>query len=137
ARHAALVNCLIEYCRRHELSLRGVFTDREVSTAVRSPAFVGLLEALGLPETYGVVVPALSHMGPKRIAGDRRRQIAAAGIRLIVVRTTGAGPAPSLGECLGHHQQEVRDARSYCAAQRPYGHGHSDPSLNAHDQPQP
>lgn len=37
ARHAALVDCLTEYCRRHELTLCGVFTDREATVAVRSP----------------------------------------------------------------------------------------------------
>ncbi|MFF2465289.1 hypothetical protein [Streptomyces mirabilis] len=29
ARHAALVGCLTEYCRQHELTLCGVFTERE------------------------------------------------------------------------------------------------------------
>jgi hypothetical protein len=87
ARHAALVDCLAEYCRRHELALCGVFTDRDATRAIRSPAFVGLVDALELPDTYGAVVPALSHLGPKGIGTERKRQIAATGTRLIVVRS--------------------------------------------------
>ncbi|MFF4567851.1 hypothetical protein [Streptomyces sp. NPDC001435] len=138
ARHAALIGCLAEYCRRHELSLRGVFTDREVAVAVRSPAFVGLLDALGLPDTYGVVVPALSHMGPKHIAGPRRRQIAATGSGLIVVRITRptAGPTHPLGEFSSLRHQGIPDVHSSCAAKRIHSHGHVGPSLNAHDQSQ-
>ncbi|MEU4054020.1 MULTISPECIES: hypothetical protein [Streptomyces] len=86
ARHAALVGCLTEYCRQHELTLCGVFTDREATVAVRSPAFVGLLDALELPDTYGAVVPSLSHLGPRRVVSERQRQITATDTRLIVVR---------------------------------------------------
>ncbi|MFH9860716.1 hypothetical protein [Streptomyces sp. NPDC017202] len=86
ARHAALVGCLTEYCRQHELALSGVFTDREATVGVRSPAFVGLLDALELPDTYGAVVPVLSHLGPKRVVSERQRQITATDTRLIVVR---------------------------------------------------
>ncbi|WP_435224340.1 hypothetical protein [Streptomyces sp. Tue6028] len=98
ARHAALVDCLAEYCHRHELTLCGVFTDRE-ATIVRSPAFVGLLDALELPYTYGTVAPALSHLGPRPIAAERRRQIATTSTRLIVVRSIRAtrGSVPSIG----------------------------------------
>ena len=98
ARHAALVDCLAEYCHRHELTLCGVFTDREATVAVRSPAFVGLLDALELPDIYGTVVPALSHLGPRRIATERKRQITATNTRLIVVRSIRAttGSVPSL-----------------------------------------
>ncbi|WP_406414695.1 hypothetical protein [Streptomyces sp. NBC_01614] len=99
-RHAALVGCLTEYCRQHELTLCGVFTDRDAAVAVRSPAFVGLLDALELPETYGAVVPALSHLGPKRVAGERKRQITVSSARLIVVRSTTrrtTASVPSLG----------------------------------------
>ncbi|WP_254409792.1 hypothetical protein [Streptomyces sp. AC495_CC817] len=87
ARHTALVDCLADYCRRHELTLCGVFTDREATSAVRSPAFVGLLDALELPDTYGSVIPALSHLGPKRVAAERKRQIAATSTRLVVIRS--------------------------------------------------
>ncbi|EKX62255.1 hypothetical protein STRIP9103_04709 [Streptomyces ipomoeae 91-03] len=99
ARHAALLDCLADYCRRHELTLCGVFTDRETTLAARSPAFVGLLDALELPDSYGAVIPALSHLGPKRIARERRRQIDATSTRLVVVRaatsTIGHGTALS------------------------------------------
>jgi hypothetical protein len=88
ARHSALVGCLAEYCRQHELILCGVYTDREATVAVRTAAFVGLLDALQLPETYGAVVPALSHLGPSRLADERMRQMAATGTRLITVRPT-------------------------------------------------
>jgi hypothetical protein len=66
--------------------LCGVFTDRDATVIVRSPAFVGLLDALELPDAYGAVVPALSHLGPKGLGTERKRQITAAGARLIVVR---------------------------------------------------
>ncbi|WP_046728772.1 hypothetical protein [Streptomyces humi] len=85
-RHTALVDCLTEYCDRHELALCGVFTERDRTVVIRSPAFVGLLDALELPDAYGAVVPALSHLGPKGLGTERERQIAATGTRLIVVR---------------------------------------------------
>ncbi|MFI7140842.1 hypothetical protein ACIBQ5_24850 [Streptomyces massasporeus] len=94
ARHAALVDCLTEYCRRHELALCGVFTDRDATVAIRSPAFVGLVDALELPDMYGTVLPALSHLGPKGIGADRKRQIAAMGARLIVVRSSSRPRGP-------------------------------------------
>ncbi|KFG05946.1 hypothetical protein IQ61_27430 [Streptomyces scabiei] len=87
ARHTALADCLTEYCRSHELTLSGVFTDREPAVAIRAPAFVGLLDALELPDTYGVLVPALGHLGPRPVAAERKRQITATGVRLIVVRS--------------------------------------------------
>jgi hypothetical protein len=85
-RHTALVDCLTEYCDRHELTLCGVFTERDATVIIRSPAFVGLLDALELPDAYGAVVPALSHLGPKGLITERKRQMTAAGARLIVVR---------------------------------------------------
>ncbi|WP_405746346.1 hypothetical protein [Streptomyces canus] len=87
-RHTALVDCLTDYCDRHELALCGVFTERDRTVAIRSPAFVGLLDALELPDTYGAVVPALSHLGPKGLGAERERQITATGARLIVVRSS-------------------------------------------------
>lgn len=98
-RHAALVDCLTEYCGRHELALCGVFTERDTTVVARSPAFVGLLDALELPHAYGAVVPTLSHLGPKGLGTERKRQITAAGARLIVVRhlTPTAGSTSSLG----------------------------------------
>ncbi|MFF9178159.1 hypothetical protein [Streptomyces sp. NPDC014793] len=85
-RHAALVDCLTEYCDRHELALCGVFTERDSTVINRSPAFVGLLDLLELPDAYGAVVPALSHLGPKDLGTERKRQITASGARLLVVR---------------------------------------------------
>ncbi|MFC8345850.1 hypothetical protein [Streptomyces sp. NPDC057280] len=97
-RLTALTGCLAEYCRRHELTLCGVFTDREPAVAIRSPAFVGLLDALDLPDTYGTVIPALGHLGPRPVAAERKRRIAATGARLITVRSTRptASDAPSV-----------------------------------------
>ena len=87
ARHTALAGCLTEYCRSHELTLCGVFTDREPAVAVRAPAFIGLLDALQLPDAYGVLVPVLGHLGPGPVAAERKRQITATGARLIMVRS--------------------------------------------------
>ncbi|MGW6145577.1 hypothetical protein [Streptomyces sp. NPDC055140] len=86
ARHAALAASLTEYCRSHELQLSGVFTDRDVSSGPDSAAFTGLLDVLVLPDVYGVIAPAMSHMGPKAIATERGRKIEAAGSRLLLVR---------------------------------------------------
>lgn len=98
-RHAALVDCLTEYCDRHELALCGVFTERDSTVITRSPAFVGLLDVLELSDAYGAVVPALSHLGPKGLGTERERQITAIGARLIVVRplTPTTGSPSSLG----------------------------------------
>ncbi|MFG2948337.1 hypothetical protein [Streptomyces adustus] len=95
ARHAALVGCLTDYCRRHELDLCGVFTDREPESVERSPAFTGLLDALALAGIYGTVVPALSHLGPQRVAVERKQRIAATGSCLIVVRASGRPRRPA------------------------------------------
>ncbi|OMI33698.1 hypothetical protein [Streptomyces sparsogenes] len=83
ARQEALTASLAEYCRQHELQLSGVFTERSASATV---AFTGLLDVLALPDTYGVVLPAESHLGPKRIAADQARRIEAAGARLLLIR---------------------------------------------------
>lgn len=115
ARQIALTASLAEYCRQHELLLSGVFTDRTATAGPISPAFTGLLDVLALPGTYGVVLPAVSHLGPKAIATERKRLIDAALARLLLVReprsaghghssppTTGRlhhrspGPAPAL-----------------------------------------
>ncbi|WP_395369758.1 ATP-binding protein [Streptomyces tubercidicus] len=52
---------LAEYCRSHELVLSGLFTERSATNG--SGAFTGLLDVLALPDTYGVVAPAASHLG--------------------------------------------------------------------------
>ncbi|MER5465449.1 hypothetical protein ABT010_33120 [Streptomyces sp. NPDC002668] len=86
AREIALSASLAEYCRQHELLLSGVFTDRTPTGGLASAAFTGLLDVLVLPDGYGVVLPALSHLGPKAIAAERERQLEAAGARLLLVR---------------------------------------------------
>ncbi|MER7693078.1 hypothetical protein [Streptomyces sp. NPDC097610] len=86
ARHDALVGSLAEYCRSHELHLSGVFTDRDAAAGPASAAFTGLLDVLALPDVYGVIAPALSHLGPKAIAAERGRRIEGVGSRLLLVR---------------------------------------------------
>ncbi|MEK9518201.1 hypothetical protein MIU24_02095 [Streptomyces venezuelae] len=104
ARQMALSEALAEYCRQHELTLSGVFTERD-SGSGPAAAFTGLIDVLELPDTYGVVLPAASHLGPKDIAAPRQAQIAAADARLLLVRApgrrrpvghgpTGSGPVP-------------------------------------------
>ncbi|WNF27817.1 hypothetical protein RI138_13840 [Streptomyces sp. C11-1] len=85
ARQESLLASLAEYCHRHELQLSGLFTDRDAAGSA-SAAFTGLLDVLGLPDVYGVVAPAMSHLGPKAIAAERGRQIESAGARLLLVR---------------------------------------------------
>lgn len=86
ARQEALLASLAEYCRSHELELSGVFTEREANTGPGSAAFTGLLDVLILPDVYGVLAPAASHLGPKAIAAERGRRIEAVGSRLLLVR---------------------------------------------------
>ncbi|MBY8889323.1 hypothetical protein K7472_31440 [Streptomyces sp. PTM05] len=86
ARQTALRASLVDYCRTHELQLSGVFMDRYVTTEPRSAAFTGLLDALALPDVYGVVAPALSHLGPKHVAAERNRWIETTGARLLLAR---------------------------------------------------
>ncbi|MFE5851737.1 hypothetical protein ACFQ61_00720 [Streptomyces sp. NPDC056500] len=86
ARQDALVASLAEYCRSHELQLSGVFTDRAASAGPASAAFTGLLDVLALPDVYGVITPAMAHLGPKAIAAERGRRIEAVGSRLLLVR---------------------------------------------------
>ncbi|MGW7459050.1 hypothetical protein [Streptomyces sp. NPDC054797] len=103
-RQMALNEALAEYCRQHELRLSGVFTERDTDSGP-SAAFTGLIDVLELPDTYGVVLPAASHLGPKDIAAPRQARITAAGARLLLVRgpsrrrsadhgPTGPGSAP-------------------------------------------
>ncbi|MEV5509820.1 hypothetical protein [Streptomyces orinoci] len=91
AREVALKRSLVEYCRQHELSLSGVFTERV--TTVNSAAFTGLMDALAVPGTYGVVLSSASHLGPRAIAAARGKRLAAAGARLLLVRKELPGPA--------------------------------------------
>lgn len=86
ARQAALTASLAEYCRSHELQLSGIFTDRDTAAGPSPTAFTGLLDVLALPDVYGVVVPAMSHLGSKAIAAERGRRIEVAGSRLLLIR---------------------------------------------------
>ncbi|MGW1196521.1 hypothetical protein ACWD4B_11800 [Streptomyces sp. NPDC002536] len=106
ARAAALELSLAEYCRQHELSLCGLFTERIVT--VNSAAFTGLMDVLDVPGTYGVVLPSAPHLGPKGIAAGRRQRITATGARLLLARkdtpvqTRRRHPGP--GNCPSRHR---------------------------------
>ncbi|MFJ6760210.1 hypothetical protein ACIQNK_34945 [Streptomyces sp. NPDC091273] len=104
ARQMALNEALAEYCRQHELTLSGVFTERETGSG-QSAAFTGLMDVLEVPDTYGVVLPAASHLGPRDIAALRQARITETGARLLLVRGPGrrrpaghgaAGQGPAL-----------------------------------------
>lgn len=103
ARQDALSQALAEYCLQHELLLAGVFTEREPAMgAHRSPAFTGLLDVLAVPGVYGVVVPTLSHLGPRANARQRQRKITGLGVRLMLVRDAARS-----------HRSGERTTRSY------------------------
>lgn len=90
ARRRALSAVLDEYCRAHELKMAALFIEH-APTDFYSPAFVGLLGTLTLPDAYGVVIPCFSHLGPSRTAAERARIILGLGARLMQVRL----PAPT------------------------------------------
>ncbi|ARZ72592.1 hypothetical protein SMD11_7016 [Streptomyces albireticuli] len=100
-REKALEESLAEYCRQHELTLSGLFTERVAEA--NSAAFTGLIDALGVPGTYGIVLPSASHLGPKAIAAVRSKRIAATGARMLLVRRgtpsqqREIGSVPALG----------------------------------------
>ncbi|MEV8333034.1 hypothetical protein OG501_17095 [Streptomyces niveus] len=88
ARRRALAESLVLYCSQHELTLCGVFTEADSAARdIRSPAFMGLLDVLALPDAYGLVVPARSHLGPRHVAAERERQIADLDVRLMMIRS--------------------------------------------------
>jgi len=118
ARHTALAETLAEYCRQHELTMCGVFTERGTGTSKEAPhaAFVGLLDVLALPETYGVVLPAVSHLGPKAIADEREKLIIAAGARLLLAR--GASQ-PRQGRAVAFADHDPAAPRSSARKGRP------------------
>ncbi|MFI9210192.1 hypothetical protein ACIGW7_18895 [Streptomyces sp. NPDC053253] len=103
ARQDALHDALVDYCRRHELALHGVFTERTAGTE-RSAAFTGLLDVLELHGTYGVVLPALSHLGPKAIAAPRQARITTSGAQLLLIR----GPRTASSGPTGHRPGRAR-----------------------------
>ncbi|WP_244941882.1 hypothetical protein [Streptomyces rubrogriseus] len=86
ARREALVASLADYSLGHELTLSGIFAERTAGAGAGSASFTGLLDALALPDVYGVLAPALSHLGPRAIAAERGRRIEAVGSRLLLVR---------------------------------------------------
>ncbi|MFI6941956.1 hypothetical protein ACIBI4_22015 [Streptomyces sp. NPDC050418] len=87
ARRRALTESLSLYCSQHELTLCGVFTEADaLARDIRSPAFIGALDALAMPDAYGLVVPARNHLGPRHIAAERERQIADLDVRLMMIR---------------------------------------------------
>ncbi|MET9647103.1 hypothetical protein [Streptomyces syringium] len=91
AREAALEQSLAEYCRRHELILSGLFTERVIE--VTSAAFTALMDTLEVPGVYGVVLPSASHLGPKAIAQVRGKRITETGTHLLMARKRTPGPA--------------------------------------------
>ncbi|WP_405003210.1 hypothetical protein [Kitasatospora purpeofusca] len=91
-RDSALTAALTEYCRQHELLLGAVFTERTAPDQdERSAAFTGLLDVLALPDTYGVVLPAATHLGPRALATARRKRLAEAGTRVLLLRPPSRG----------------------------------------------
>ncbi|MCQ8769771.1 hypothetical protein [Streptomyces telluris] len=104
ARQKALKDSLAGYCRQHELTLSGLFTERV--TTVNSAVFTGLMDALEMPGTYGVVLPSASHLGPRAIATARGKRIAATGARLLLARKET--PGPSRRKRLGEEGSQTR-----------------------------
>jgi hypothetical protein len=108
ARANALTAALTEYCRRHELLLGAVFTECTAPAATapdepaRSAAFTGLLDVLALPDTYGVVLPAASHLGPRPLAAARRIRLAEAGTRILLLRPPNRGRESADRGAAGH-----------------------------------
>lgn len=104
----ALTAALADYCRRHELLLGAVFTERASPDANAlddpgpSAAFTGLLDVLALPDSYGVVMPTASHLGPRPVATARRRRLAEAGTRVLLLRTPHRGRESSDRGAAGH-----------------------------------
>lgn len=88
-RRQALAASLALYCVQHELTLCGVFTEADsdaTAHGIRSPAFTGALDVLALPDTYGLVIPTRSHLGPRHVAAERERQIVSLDVRLMMIR---------------------------------------------------
>lgn len=88
SRQQALAKTITDYCRRHELTLGGVYMERSATT---SGAFTGMLDAVAATRPYGVVFPAPSHLGPRAMAAERRQRLNEAGTEILLVR--GGRPA--------------------------------------------
>lgn len=63
ARQRALTTAIDEYCKSHEFTLGGMFTERFTSTAA---AFTGLLQVLKVPGSYGRLSQRPPTWGRKR-----------------------------------------------------------------------
>ncbi|MYS22233.1 hypothetical protein GA0115240_139214 [Streptomyces sp. DvalAA-14] len=107
-RAGALTSALTEYCRWHELVLGAVFIEHtapdetELHEPGRSAAFTGLLDVLALPDTYGVVLPAASHLGPRTLAAARRLRLAETGTRVLLLRPPSRGRESTDWGAAGH-----------------------------------
>jgi len=82
----ALTRALVTYCTQHELLLGGVFTDEPFNRLVLAPGFAGLLDALAMEGSYGVVTPSAAHLGSGVTGRARIQKIAETGRRLMLVR---------------------------------------------------
>jgi hypothetical protein len=91
-RRTALLAALQGYCEQHELTLITTFTEYGTATTDLPAAFAGLLDVLTLADTYGVVMPSAPHLGRGEIAVQRRRHIARAGGRLLLIRPNRTQP---------------------------------------------
>jgi hypothetical protein len=86
SRRDALTRTLAAYCGQHELLLGGVFTDEWLAIPVLSPGFAGLLEALTVDGSYGVVAPSAAHLGTGLAGRARLGKITETGQRLMLIR---------------------------------------------------
>jgi len=92
-RRAALTRALVAYCSQHELLLGGVFSDEPFGGLVLTPGFAGLIDALALEGSYGVVTPSAAHLGSGVTGRARIQKITATGRRLMLIRGTLAQAA--------------------------------------------
>jgi hypothetical protein len=86
ARRKALVSALVCYCREHELSLGGLFTDYLPPAEDMTIGFTGVLDVLAMADTYGVVVPTVTHLGRGEAGLQRKQKIARTGSQLLIMR---------------------------------------------------
>jgi hypothetical protein len=63
-----------------------VFTDEPLASPVLSPGFAGLLDALSLDGSHGVVAPSAADVGAGVSGRARLQQITETGRRLMLVR---------------------------------------------------
>jgi hypothetical protein len=82
-RQAALTKTLLDYCQTHELVLANIFIER---LSAENISFTGLLDVLAMENTYGVVIPTLTHLGRKPLAAARCKRIKHTRSRLLIIR---------------------------------------------------